>query len=99
MKRGVGRVVGRIVEGIVERLLNGNERKLRNSGVSKQGSHDSIATFPHIILQNIQFFNHNSGEVGPAILEAFMMQRKRGRRRERLLEMRWVGFVGRLWRG
>ncbi len=83
MKRGVGRVVGRIVEGIVERLLNGKERKLRNSGVSKQGSHGSIATFPHIILRNVQFFNHNSGEIRRAMLEAFIMQRERGRRRER----------------
>ncbi len=93
MKRGVERVVGRIVEGIVERLLNGNERRLQNSGVSKQGSHDSIATFPHIILQNIQFFNHNSGEVGRAILEAFMMHRKQGRRREQASSLDEVGGV------
>ncbi len=74
--------MSRIVKGIVERLLNSKERKLRNSGVSKQGSHDSIATFPHIVLQNIQFFSHNSGEVERAMFEAFMMQRERGRRRD-----------------
>jgi hypothetical protein len=53
MKGGIRVVVSRIVEGIVKRLLNGKKRKLRNSGVSKEGSHDSIATFPHIILQNV----------------------------------------------
>ncbi len=63
-------------ERIVERLLNGKKRHLRNSGVSKQESHDSIATIPHIMLSNIQFFNHNLGEVGQAILEAFMMKRE-----------------------
>ncbi len=67
----------------MKRLLNSKERILRNSGVSKQGSHDSIATFPHIVLQNIQFFSHNSGEVERAMFEAFMMQREQGRRRER----------------
>ncbi len=82
MKRFIRGVVSRIVERIVERLLNGKERKLRNSGVSKQGSHDSIATFPHIVLQNIQYFSHNSGEVEWAMFEAFMMQRERGQRRE-----------------
>ncbi len=82
MKRSIRGVMGRIVKGVVERLLDSKKRKLRNSGISKQGSHDSIATFPHIILQNIQLFNHNSGEEGRATLEAFMMQRERGRRRE-----------------
>jgi hypothetical protein len=56
MKRGVRKVVGRIVEGIVKRLLNGNERKLRNSGVSQQGSHDSIATFPHKYIAEYLIF-------------------------------------------
>jgi hypothetical protein len=70
----------RVVESIVERLLNGKKRKLRKSGVSKQGSHDSIATFPHIILQDMKFLNLNSGEVGHAILKAFMMQRERGQK-------------------
>jgi hypothetical protein len=45
MKRCVGTVVSGIVEGIVEELLNGKERKLRNSGVSKTESHDSIAEY------------------------------------------------------
>jgi hypothetical protein len=57
----------------VEQLLNGKERKLRNSGVRKQGSHDFIATFLHIALQNIQFFSHNLEEVQRAMFEAFMI--------------------------
>jgi hypothetical protein len=69
-----------IVKGLVERLLNGKQRKLRNSGVRKQRCYDSVATFSHIILQNIEFFNHNSGEVGRAMLKAFKIQRKRGGR-------------------
>ncbi len=72
-----------IVKRIVERLLNGKEGKLRNSGVSKQGSYDSISTVPHIVLQMIQFFSRNSGEVERAMIEAFMMQRERGQRQER----------------
>ncbi len=59
MEASVRRVVGGIVEGITEKLLNEKKRKLRKSGVGKQGSHDSIATFPHIILQGVQFFSHN----------------------------------------
>ncbi len=84
-----------IVEGIVERLLNGKLRKLRNSGVSKQEGHDSIPTFPHIVLQNIQFFSHNSGEVGRTMIEAIMMQRERGWRRERASV--WDGGGGVSW--
>ncbi len=76
MKQCIIRVVNGIVKGIMEWLLNGKEKKLQNSGVSKQGSHDSIATFPHIVLQNIQFFSHNSGEVGRAMFEAFIMQKE-----------------------
>ncbi len=83
MKGGIKGVIRRIDKGLVQQLSNGKKRKLRNSGVSKQGSHDSIATFPHIVLQNIQFFNHNSGEVERAMFEAFMMLRERGWRRER----------------
>ncbi len=82
MDRSVGRVMSRIVERIVERLLDGKERKLRNSGVSKQGSHDSIATFPHYILQNVRSFSHNSGEVRRAIFGAVMMHREQGWRQE-----------------
>ncbi len=67
----------------MEKLLNGKERTVQNSGVSKQGSHDSIATFPHNVLQNILFFSHNSGEVEQAMVEAFIMQRERGRRQDR----------------
>ncbi len=94
MNRCIKGVVSGIVEGTVERLLNGKERNLRNSGVSKQGSHDSIATFPHILLQNIQFFIHNSGEVGRAMLEAFMMLREQGWRRERASVWDGGGGVG-----
>ncbi len=70
------------VERTMERLLNVKERKLRNTGVSKQGSHDSVATFPHIVMQYIQFFSHNSGEVERVMFEAFMMQREQGRRQD-----------------
>ncbi len=52
-------VVGGIVKVNVEKLLYSEEKKLRNSEVSKQGSHNSIATFPHIVLRNIEFFSHN----------------------------------------
>jgi uncharacterized protein YidB (DUF937 family) len=48
-----GGVTSRVIEGIVERLLNGKKRELQNSWVSKQGSHDSIATFSHNILQSV----------------------------------------------
>ncbi len=65
-----------IVEGIVERLLNGKEQKLQNSGVSKQRSHNLFVTLPHVVLQNIQFFSHHSVEVGLTLFEAFMMQRE-----------------------
>jgi hypothetical protein len=71
MKGCIKRVLSKIVEEIIERLLNGTERKLRNSRVSKQWSHDSFVTFPHIVLQNVQFFSHNSQEVGRALFEAF----------------------------
>ncbi len=79
----------------MERLLNCQERKLQNSGVSKQGSHDSITTFPYIVLQNIQFFSHKSAEVGRAMFEAFMMQREQGQRRERASI--WDGGGGAGW--
>ncbi len=73
MKSCIGRVVSGIVKGIVERLLNGKGRKLRNSGVSKQRSHNLFVTLPHIVLLSIQYFRHNSGEVGRAMFEAFVM--------------------------
>jgi hypothetical protein len=66
----------------VERLLNRKKRKLQNSRVSKEKSHNFFVTLSHIIAQNVQFLNHNSGGVGWAMLEAFMMQREQGRRRE-----------------
>ncbi len=34
------------------------------------------------MLKNNQFFSYNSGELGLALLKAFMMQRERGRRQE-----------------
>ncbi len=68
--------MGRVVEGIVERLLDSNEIKLQNSGVSKLGSHDTIAIFPHITLQISQFLSHDSGEIGQEIFEAFIMQKE-----------------------
>jgi hypothetical protein len=83
MESGVRRVVSGIGERIVEGLLNSKEKKLRNFGVSKQRSHDSIATFPRIILKNIQFFSHNSRELGRAMFEAFMLQSEQGQRRDR----------------
>ncbi len=67
-----------IVNKIVETLLYNKEKKLRNSGVSKQGSHDSISTFSHFVLQNITFFSRKSGEVGQTIFDAFIMQREQG---------------------
>jgi hypothetical protein len=73
MKRSIGWVVGRIVERPVERLLNSRNRKVQNSGVSKQWSHNFIVTFPYIRLDN-KVLGHNSGEFGQAGLEAFMMQ-------------------------
>ncbi len=55
------------MERLLGRLLNGKERKFQNSKVSKEGSHNFITTFPHIVLQNVQLFSHITGEVGQAM--------------------------------
>jgi hypothetical protein len=77
--------LSRIAIRVVERLLNSKKRRLRNSGVSKQKSHNLFVTFPHIILEYIQMFSNNAGEFWRAIVEAFIMQRKGEWKREQAL--------------
>ncbi len=54
MKGGIGWVMSRTINRIVERLLKSMNRKVRNSGVSKQRSHYLFVPFPHIVLENVQ---------------------------------------------
>jgi hypothetical protein len=76
MKGGIGKVTSKIVKRIIVRLLNSMNKKLQSSGVSKQKSHNLFVPFPHIVLENIQFFSQSSGELERAALEAFMMPRE-----------------------
>ncbi len=90
----VREIIDKSDKGIIERHLNGNKRKLQNARVSQQESHDSIAYFPHIILQDIKLSNQHLEVVGWAILEAIMMLRKQGRRQEQACVLDIGGKVG-----
>jgi hypothetical protein len=68
MEGSVGRVVSRIVKGVLERLLDSKKNKLPNSGVSKQRSYNLFVTLPHVMLENTQFISNNSGAFGQATL-------------------------------
>ncbi len=72
------------IEGILDRNLDGKEKKLQNSEVSKPGGHDSIPTIPHIILEIIKLFSQISGMVEYAICEAFMFEREHGQRQQQV---------------
>jgi hypothetical protein len=73
MERSVGGVVSGIGLGIVEKLLNRKDRKKRNSGVSKHGSHDTVTFFSHIILTYFQFYSHSSGNREQTVFEAVII--------------------------
>ncbi len=94
MKGGMERVMSRIVKTTMERLMDSKNRKLQNSGVSKQRSHNHFVTFSHIVLENIQFFSHSSGELGQAALESCKMQREQGQRPALVFRVVGGGGVG-----
>ncbi len=73
MKSGIRGVMSGIIEVNMEQHIKGNNMKLQDSRVSKHRSHDSIATFPHIRLQNVQFYDNNSGDVEQAMMRVFKM--------------------------